>query len=133
MTELEQRVAESMRAFNDADWNALERLWNPDGEIIPPAGWPEGGRIRGWDGVRAQFERLKADWSEDHLEVVSVTEVRSGVVLAAFRWVGTGAGSGLGFDRPMWMVNMFEDGLIVRTEYFLDESAARAAAEAPSP
>jgi ketosteroid isomerase-like protein len=130
VTEAEERVAESIRAFNDADWVALERMWDPAGEIVPPRGWPEGGVRKGWDEIRAQFETLKADWSEDHVAVVSIEEIRTGVVLTAMRWAGTGAGSGLGFDQPMWMVGTVRlDGRIAKTEYFLDEAEARACAE----
>jgi ketosteroid isomerase-like protein len=128
VSQAEELVADSIRAFNDADWETLERLWSPDGVVVAPAAWPEGGTFEGWPAIRAQFERVKADLSEDTITPLTIEEARPGTVVTAFRWAGAGAASGLAFDVPMWMVTTFRDELAVRSEYFQDEDAARAAA-----
>ncbi len=112
-------------AFNDGDWETLESLWDPDGEIVAPANLPEPGPRRGWPEIHGQFELLKGSWSEDAGFVDRLEEPRDGVVPAAFRWRGRGAGSGAPVDLPMWMVGEIRDGRLHRCRYFLDgEDAA---------
>jgi ketosteroid isomerase-like protein len=125
--ENEAAVRAGLAAWNANDWEALERLNASDIEIIAPEGWPESGKFEGWPAVRRQFERLKDSWSEEHVELVSL-ESRGDKVLVQSRWLGKGEGSGLDLDLGVWVVYTFEDGRIVRLEYFLEEAPARRAA-----
>jgi ketosteroid isomerase-like protein len=124
-------VRASFEAFNRGDWEALGALWDPGGTVVAPAEWPEGGNREGWAEVRAQFERLKADWGEDHITGERVEPVADDIWLARFRWSGKGAGSGLEFDVQMWMLATIPGGeRYTRAEYFMEEEAALAAARA---
>jgi ketosteroid isomerase-like protein len=121
----ESVVRRSIEAWNRGDWAALEALWDPDGEILAPPGWPESGAFRGWPAIRRQFERLKESWGDEHIELASMTTVR-GTALAHVRWRGHGGASGLELDLEVWMLNTVRDGKLVRVEYHLSEDAARA-------
>jgi ketosteroid isomerase-like protein len=125
----EELVVRAFDAFNDSDWETLESLWDPDGEIVAPASWPEPGPRRGWPAIRAQFELLKGSWSEDTVFIDRLEEPRDGVVLGAFRWRGRGAGSGADVDLQMWIVGEIRDGRLHRCRYFLDGGDAAAVAE----
>lgn len=76
MSEAVEVVRESVRIWGDSDWEALEALWHPDASIVAPAAWPEGGSRTGWPAIRDQFERLKADWEEDHIAVEETEDGR---------------------------------------------------------
>ena len=129
MAEPEDVVRASIRAFDDADWEALEALWDPDGVIVAPHAWPEGEERSGWPEICAQFQRIKADWAEDHMIVEELGEVRPGVLLTRLRWTVTGAASGVPLEVLLWMVATVRDGRYVRAEYFQEEEPARAVAE----
>ena len=129
MSEAVEVVCESVRIWGDADCEALEALWYPEAEIVAPAAWPEGGTRVGWPAIRAQFERLKADWKEDRIAVEEAEEVRPGLVFFRVRWTVTGAASGVPLDVSIWGIATVRDGRLARTEYFQDEAAARAALE----
>lgn len=122
-------IAASVRAFNESDWDALERLWEPDGTMVGPPAWPEPGDIVGWPAIRDQFHRLKADWSEDWITVEEVEQATPGTFLVRMRWTVTGAASRLPFDVPMWMVARIRDGRYFRADYFQEEAPARLLAE----
>jgi ketosteroid isomerase-like protein len=119
-------VRRSIEAWNRDDWDALEAVWHVDGDIVAPPGWPESGVFRGWSAIRSQFERLKAAWSDEHIELVAL-ETIGDHVLADVRWHGRGE-SGLDFDLEVWMLNSVRGGRLVRVTYHFDEGAARASA-----
>jgi len=121
-------VRRSIDAWNRDDWAALEALWDPDGEIVAPPGWPESGVFEGWPAIRRQFERLKGAWGDERIEVVSMATVGR-QLLAHVRWYGHGGASGLELDLEVWMLNSVRDGKLVRVEYHLSEEAARTAPE----
>jgi ketosteroid isomerase-like protein len=125
VSEPERIVRESIDAWNANDWDRLEALWDPVGEIIGPREWPESGSFRGWPAIRRQFERLKGSWTEERLEPISL-ESNADRVLVHGRWLGTGEASGLATDLDIWWVNEVRDGLLRRAVYFLtDEESAR--------
>jgi hypothetical protein len=132
VAEIDDVIEASLRAFNDEDWDALERLWEPDGVMVGPPAWPESGDIIGWPAIRAQFQRLKADWREDHISIEEIEKPAPGTVLVRMRWTVTGAASELPFDVPMWMVAQIRAGKYFRADYFQEESPAREAAGVPA-
>jgi ketosteroid isomerase-like protein len=117
----------SIEAWNASDWETLESLWNPDGEIESPEGWPETGTFHGWPAIREQLERVKGSWAEEHVEAVAVKEVPAGL-LADLHWTMRGDASGAALEVEMWMLSEFRNGLFARATYFLDREAAETAA-----
>jgi ketosteroid isomerase-like protein len=125
VSERERIVRESIDAWNANDWERMEALWDPAGEIIGPREWPESGSFRGWPAIRGQFERLKGSWTEERLERISL-ESHADRVLVHVRWLGTGEASGLATELDVWWVNEVRDSLLRRAVYFLtDEESAR--------
>jgi ketosteroid isomerase-like protein len=124
----EEIVERAFEAFNREDWELLESLWNPDGEIVGPEPWPESGTITGWPAVLAQFKRLKDSWADDRAEIIEHT--RAGDRLCThFSWFGRGEASGLESETEMWMVSDFRGDRFVRARYFGDRASAAAALE----
>lgn len=111
-------------AWNANDWETLEALNDAAIVMCAPDGWPEPGESHGWPAVRAQIERLKDSWADEHYEA-EVIEARGERVLVGGRWRGHGGASGLTLDLATWFVNTCRGGRVVRTDYFLDEEQAR--------
>src|SRR4051794_41039180 len=121
-------VRTSIEMWNADDLDGLESLWDPDGEVIGPAEWPESGVFRDWPAIRAQFERLKGAWAEERIDLLGM-EVLGDRVLTEMRWNLRGEASGVDLAQPMWMVVTVRDGLLRRAAYFMDGASARADAE----
>ena len=128
MSEATDLVHASLEAFNESDWETIRRLWHPDGVAVGPPAWPESGELVGWQAIRDQFERLKSEWSEDHVTPEELEEPRPGTVFARLRWTVKGASSGVAFDVPMWAAATIRDGKVQRAEFFQEEAPARKAA-----
>ena len=116
-------------AWSRADFDAVEAMVAEDLEFVPAvAAGVEGGSVRGRDEVRAFFERLSETWETFQVEPDEFREVGDRVlILGHVR--AKGRGSGLELDQPMLSVIWFRDGKIGRIQSFLDEDAAREAAE----
>jgi ketosteroid isomerase-like protein len=127
--EIERVVRGGFDAWNADDWEALESFAWPDASIVAPEGWPEPGEQKGWDKIRAQFERLKEPLRDEHVEVHWI-EADYPYGFSHVDWVGTGEGSGIDFRIPMWMITTYEGLRYKRIEYHMDEEQARAAWEA---
>jgi ketosteroid isomerase-like protein len=128
----EEIVERSFDAFQREDWELLESLWEPDGEIVGPEPWPETGTISGWPAVLAQFKRLKDSWAEDRVEIIEHS--RSGERLCTrFRWSVRGEASGLESETELWMVSEFSGDRLVRARYFSNGEAAQAVLEEAAP
>jgi ketosteroid isomerase-like protein len=123
-------VRRSIDGWNASDWEGgLGPLWDPEGEIVAPEGWPEPGPVRGWPALLGQWNRIKDSWAEEHVELRSVTPYGDRM-LAEILWTMRGEASGAPLEVEMAMVYDFRGERIFRIEYFLDREAAQAAAEA---
>jgi hypothetical protein len=125
----EALVRRSVDGWNAEDWEEeLSRVWNPDGLIISPEGWPESGTFKGWNEMVEQWRRIKGSWAEERVELTESQSVGDRV-LAHFRWIMRGDASGAPVEGDMWGVYEFGEGRIVKLVYFQDANAARRAAE----
>lgn len=124
----ESLLSRSIDVWNAGDWQTLESMWNPDGEIVAPEGWPEAGVFSGWPAIREQFERVKDSWAEEHIELIS-QEQAGDRLLSHIRWTVRGEASGAPLEVEMWMLSEFRDERFSRIEYFQDGEAARSAFE----
>ncbi len=122
-------VRAGIDAWNKDDRAALESQWVEEPSITAPEGWPESGEFRGRDAVMGQFDRLKAAWSDERIELIAM-ESAGDKVLIAGRWLGHGESSGLELDMRVWSVYTLIDGLISHISFNLDEESARAEFEA---
>ncbi len=67
----EALLRRSVEAWNADDFDQLASIWQNDGTIVSPEGWPEPGTFRGWDALVAQWRRLKDSWDDEHVELIS--------------------------------------------------------------
>src|SRR4051794_30788051 len=125
-----QLVHQAAEAWNANDWEAMREQNRADVQISAPPDWPEAGPLRGWDAVRAQYERLKDSWSEEQVTILDLEELSDGVVVCHLRWVAQGKTSGLEMDQELWNLYVYEGDKIALVAFnFEREAAMRAAAE----
>jgi ketosteroid isomerase-like protein len=128
VTEEESVLRRSIEAWNEDDYETLESLWSPDGEIVPPEGWPEPATPSGWPAIKEQFLRIKDSWTEERADLMTVEPIGNRI-LGHLRWSVRGEASGAPLEVAMWMLCDFDGRRFTRIRYFLDERAARQAAE----
>ncbi len=122
-------VRRSTEAWNSDNWEErLREVWDPDGLIVAPEGWPEAGTFAGWDAMVGQWRRIMETWAEDHVELISAEPVGD-ALLGGVRWTLQGEASGAPLEVQAWILCEFRQNRLAKMAYFLDEAAARAAAE----
>ncbi len=125
-------VRRSLEAWSSENWEErLREVWNTDGVIVAPEGWPETGTFVGWQAMVAQWRRIKGSWTEDHVDLVSFEAVGEGAV-AQVNWTIRGEASGAPMEVEAWLVCEFREGRLSKMTYCLDRAAARAAADSIS-
>jgi hypothetical protein len=57
--EREAILRASLDGWNSPEWETeLRRIWDPEGAVVAPEGWPESGTFAGWDAMIEQWRRL---------------------------------------------------------------------------
>ena len=108
--------------WNAGDMDAWRKLFDPDGIMRNPEGWPEPGPQVGRDAVMHFLQQLRDTWDADALEVISdYADVGDRV---AVRFIWHGAGSGPDADLEMTGVYTVRKGKIVLLEFFWDHAEA---------
>lgn len=121
-------VRASVEDWNSAEWEkGLNRIWDPEGVVVAPEGWPEAGTFRGWEAMVQQWRRIKDSWAEEHVEFRSVQPAGEGA-LADVTWLLRGEASGAPLQVEVWILCEFKGARLSKMSYFLDGEAARAAA-----
>ena len=119
---------EFIEAYNRRDFDAAVAHFAPDVEWILPAlqrsdschGVEE--IIRFWEGLDKTFDELRLD-PQESVDAGDRVAVR-------LRYYGRGKGSGAELETEMYhQVTTFQDGTIVRFEYFTDWGQALEAAQ----
>ena len=130
MTDFSEReavVRASIDEWNSADWESgLRSVWDPEGVIVTPEGWPEPGTFVGWDAMVEEWRRIKGSWAQEHVELVS-TEAAGEGVLAEVHWTLQGEASGAPLEVEAWLLCEFAGSRLSKMTYFLDREAARRA------
>jgi ketosteroid isomerase-like protein len=105
-------------------------LWSDDAVGIPPADWPERGPWRGPEELRRAFESwdaaFGANWTE-HLSVSALIELDDGRQLSEYVFKASGTESGIPVDEQLAGIYTVRDGRMVRGEFFMSHTDARAA------
>jgi hypothetical protein len=123
----------AIAAFNARDWETVRDLQHPnvtlpDAELITDPLWMEAGPFQGRAALRSWFEGLAEPWNgRDELVLRELFELGNKVVLR-FDWQVRGGKRGLGMTLDATCINMIEQGLIARQQYFFDYAAALKAA-----
>ena len=119
-----------IEAYNRRDFDAAMQDFDPDIEWVLPA-QQDSDSGTGPDDVRRFFEGI--DETFDDLQLLPQETVDGGDRVATrLRHRGRGKGSGLELDEELYhQVATFEDGVIVRMEYFADWDEALTALQRP--
>ena len=113
-------------AWNAGDMDAFRELHHPDVIARPPERWPEPGPFVGRDAVMRQYERHRATWDADAVEVISdYVDVGDRV---AVRMVWHGDGRGPETNIEFTNVVTVRNGRIVFIEFFWEHAQALEAA-----
>ena len=83
---------------------------------------------RGPEAVRALLARLRDSFDDYRFELLEMTELGDGRILAVLRTAGTGHGSQIEMAGEVGEINVVRDGLVVRTDIYPSPAEARRAA-----
>ena len=126
--EIEALARAAVDAFNRGP-EAFAALHAEDVVHTAAREWPESGTYHGREAVKQLWERILGAYEESEVTIEGAIATDDGF-LNVLRWRAVGAGSGLAFETPVFMVAMVRDGRIAEVEYFFDRGAATHAASA---
>jgi ketosteroid isomerase-like protein len=118
--ELVQRIFE---AVGRGDLEAAADTLDPDIEIVD-FDIPDAGFYHGREGFFAWLARWDEGWESWKVEDLEFRSVGDAQVLALFRIVTKGKGSGIEMDRLDAIAYRLRDGKVIRSEYFNDRQQA---------
>jgi ketosteroid isomerase-like protein len=115
-------------AFNRGDLDAFLALCDPDLEFYSRLAAVEGGSpYRGFDGIRAWWENLRAAWRDLTLEIDEVTDLGD-VTITQMRLRGHGMDSDAPWEQAQWHVVEWRNGKAIWWRTFLSKAEALEAA-----
>jgi ketosteroid isomerase-like protein len=120
-------VRRGLDAFNDADSEALAALSDDDLEISPATETGvEGGEhaYRGKDAWASYFAHAHEVWDDWRIEAAEVFEADDDWVVAVFRVIARGAGSGAPVERSRGIAYKLRGGKISQVRGYLDPREA---------
>jgi ketosteroid isomerase-like protein len=113
-----QVVQELYDAFGRRDLSKVFSLLSPDIEIVQSEELPWGGLYRGHDGARQFFGKLGSEINST-LDIERLISAEDHVV--AVGWThGTVNATGATYRVPIAHVWRVRDGLVTRTQFFID-------------
>jgi ketosteroid isomerase-like protein len=110
-------ILESLRRFEAEDFEAISNLWDVDGRITSPEGWPEAGSFEGREAVLNQLRRLASDMGEHRFTDVEVVADREGWVVLSFVWEVKGDGSGAAVASKLAGAYHLRDGKVTQAHF----------------
>ena len=126
---MDRFLAETVRAFNERDGEALVALTDPDVEITLHGGFADlmGARFEGHDGVRRYYTDLFSTFETSGLEVEEVLPTAHGF-LTLVKLTATAAGVEMPVEISAAISWTFGKGLVLRAGFYYDRSEALAVA-----
>ena len=115
-------VRRAFEAWNRDDLEGLMAVIDPDVVAVAPAEWPESDIGTGREALHDQFERLRAPWGEQRIEVDDIRDLGDRV-LVLFRWIARGIGSQVEVEHPAAILDTLRDGRVVRVEFFFEDQS----------
>ena len=113
--------------WNAGDLDGLLELYDDDVEVLTDPGWPEG-PTQGKDAFANTTREWRAAWATIDVTPGEVRAIGGDRVLAEGFWDSRGAASGISGRMEFGFLYTLRDGLIVRQQWFLDQSEGRRAA-----
>ena len=116
-----QIVQDLYDAFARRDLPMVFSLLSPDIEIVQSKELPWGGSYRGQDGARQFFSKLGSHISSA-LDIERLIDAEDHVV--AIGWThGTVNATGASYRVPIAHVWRVRDGLVIQTQFFIDNAS----------
>jgi ketosteroid isomerase-like protein len=120
-------VGRTLEAAGREDWNALVEDLDPAVEI-EDTDIPDADHYRGREGFFRWLADWSASWEAWRIEDVELRPAGDDTVVALFRMIVKGAGSGIEMERADAMVYSLHGGKIVKVSYYNDQAQALKAA-----
>lgn len=127
MSEHERLIRQGYEAWNQGDWETMERLVTPDFEIDATDRVLNPDRFVGMEGFRRMARETAEVWDSWRVEPVELVE-RGNTVFVAHRVVARGKGSGIEMVQTYWSVWTLRDGKAVKLALYVDRDRALAGA-----
>jgi ketosteroid isomerase-like protein len=115
-------------AFN-AGLNEFLACYTDDVELVPDASWPEQGPIRGKRAARRWWNEIIAQYEDRFIELEGLLDVDGERAIAETKWHVRGRASEITTTFAVSTLHSMRDGLICRSQFFLDRRQALDAAE----
>jgi uncharacterized protein len=124
-----ETIREGVAALNRGDMDGIAATLDPEVELVPLRAVLDGSTYRGHEGLRRWMEDTAEDWSEYHLTLHEVLDLRPGCLLVRATIRLRGRSSGVAVDSPAaWLCEM-RDAKVARIQFFADSESAIAASE----
>jgi uncharacterized protein len=108
-------------AFGRGDLEALKEMLAEDGSWLTSDELPLGGETRGRDAILGNFAQIPTYWSSFSVEPEEFIDAGDWVAVRGTQRAGNDSGS---FEAPFAHLIKFEDGKIVRGEFYGDSAKA---------
>jgi uncharacterized protein len=108
-------------AFGRGDLEALRESFAEDGVWVTSDELPLGGETRGRDAILGNFAQIPNYWSSFSVEPEEFIDAGDWVVIRGTQRAGNDSGS---FESPFAHLMKFEDGKVVRGEFYADSAKA---------
>jgi uncharacterized protein len=108
-------------AFGRGDLESLSSMFAEDGTWLTSDELPLGGETRGREAVIGNFAQIPNYWTSFSVEPEEFIDAGDWVVVRGTQRAGNDAGS---FESPFAHLMKFEDGKIVRGEFYTDSAKA---------
>jgi ketosteroid isomerase-like protein len=112
-----QIVKRGFMALVEDDWPTALAALDPDIEVHDFDA-PDSGIYRGHEGFRKWLSNWDAGWEEWRPDNIEFQPGKNGQVIALFKMIAKGKGSGIEIERDDAIVYRLDAGRIVRMEYF---------------
>ena len=123
-----ETLRDVLKAWNDADVEAVLTHFHPECEVSFRPEVPEPGPFHGRDELRAWAEGFLQVWETTQTEIVEIVAADEARVVAKFHLTGRGTGSGLPMDLTWFNVFEFQGGKIIGWRDFDEREHALEAA-----
>jgi ketosteroid isomerase-like protein len=128
MSELTDRVRESLRAMEHGNLDAVAENAHPDIVFVNPPNALEPGTRHGIEGFKTGLRNLLDAFEDLRFESKRIIDLGDRAV-ALGMWTGRGRGSSYAFDpQPYAFIVTMKDGLTIRYEWFTTHDEALRAA-----
>ena len=108
-------------AFGRGDLEALKEMLAEDGTWLTSDELPLGGETHGRDTILANFAQIPNYWTSFSVEPEEFIDAGEWVAIRGTQRAGTDSDS---FEAPFAHLMKFEDGKIVRGEFYADSAKA---------